>query len=326
MLLAFVGVFLFGCGSDSSNESSAETASIDRDLKIAVSIPSGDHGWTAGVTYWAGQMMEMYPGIEWIYQEADTVEEQQTQLEGMLVQQPDALIILCHRSGPLDTIGKEFSDQGVYIVSVDRGFIDPTIANVFLEGDNSAFGRISAQYIVDRLGDAGGNIIIFEGADSTVNTDRVNGAMEIFNDHPEINILRQVRGEWKAEVAFDITESLMVDLADTKIDAIWASDDDMAEAIERALKEAGRDKDIWILGGAGKQTIIARVMEGDAMFPADVTYPPAMIGQGIHLAISNLRDGLSARLRPVLANHIKIVVELVTQENAKDFYFPDSPY
>jgi len=326
MLLALAGVFLFGCSSESTQEVSAETASISRDLKIAVSIPSGDHGWTAGVTYWAKEVMSMYPDIEWIYQEADNVEEQRTQVENMLVQQPDALIILCHESGPLDGIGKEAADQGVYIVSVDRGFTDPSIADLFLEGDNTAFGRISAEFIVDHLGDAGGNILIFEGATSTVNTDRVNGALKVFAENPQINILRQEQANWSHEQAFDITTTLMVELAGTRIDAIWASDDDMAEGIERALREAGRDKNIWILGGAGKKSIIKRVMDGDPMYPADVTYPPAMIAQGMHWAVSNLRDGMTARLDTFMPKHIKIVVELVTQDNAEKFYFPDSPY
>lgn len=326
ILLAVAGVFLIGCGTDSADKESVETATIDRELKIAVSIPSGDHGWTDGVTYWAKEVMKMYPDIEWIYQEADDVEEQREQIEGMLVQQPDALIILCHESGPLDSIGRDAAAQGVYIVSVDRGFTDPTIANLFLEGDNTAFGRISAEFIVDRLGAAGGNILIYEGATSTVNDDRVNGAMKVFNENPQIKILRQEQANWSSEDAFDITTTLMVELADTRIDAIWASDDDMAEGIERALKEAGRDKDLWILGGAGKKSIIKRVMDGDPMYPADVTYPPAMIAQGMHWAVSNLRDGMTTRLDRFMPKHIKIVVELVTPENAAQFYFPDSPY
>ena len=326
LIIGIVGL-LFGCtgGGDSSTDGGGGSG-VSQDLKVAVSIPSGDHGWTAGVTYWAKEVMDMYPDIEWIYQEADNVEEQRTQVENMLVQQPDALVILCHESGPLDSVGREAKEQGVYIVSVDRGFSDASIADLFVEGDNIAFGRKSAEYIVDKLGSAGGNILIFEGAESTVNDDRVAGAMEVFSNNSQVNILRQEQGNWSQEKAFEITETLMVDLANTKIDAIWASDDDMAEGIERALKEAGRDKDLWILGGAGKKTIVKRVMEGDPLYPADITYPPSMVGFAMHETVSNLRDGSSDTISKFMPRHLKIVVELITPENAENYYFPDSPF
>ena len=329
-LLALLSAFAFfvtGCnsGTDSSG-GSTETASVSRELKIAVSVPSGDHGWTAGVNYWAKEVMAIYPEIEWIYQEADNVEEQKTQVENMLVQQPDALVILCHESGPLDSIGKQAKEQGVYIVSVDRGFTDPSIADLFIEGDNLAFGRKSAEYIVSKLGDAGGNILVFEGMTSTVNDDRVAGAMEVFSENPQVKILRQEQADWNSDKAFSITETLMVDLAGTKIDAIWASDDDMAEGIERALKEAGRDSGLWILGGAGKKDIIKRVMDGDPMFPADITYPPSMVGYAMNLTVGHLRDGTGDRLNKFTPSHLKLVVDLITPENAEKFYFPDSPF
>ncbi len=323
LIFAAIGL-LFGCKSSSGSAGGGGAAASG--IKVAVSIPSGDHGWTAGVVYWANEVMEIYPDVEWIYQEADNVEEQRTQVENMLVQQPDALVILCHESGPLDAIGREAADQGVYIVSVDRGFTDPTIANVFIEGDNTAFGRKSAEYIVDKLGDAGGNILVFEGATSTVNDDRVNGAMEVFKANPQINIVRQEQADWNQEKAFDITTTLMVDLADTQIDAIWASDDDMAEGIERALKEAGRDEGLWILGGAGKKTIVKRVMDGDPLYPADITYPPSMVGFAMHETVSNLRDGSADTISQFMPRHLKIVVELITPDNAEDYYFPDSPF
>ena len=44
---------------------------------------------------------------------------------------------------------------------MDRGLTSP-IADVFLEGDNKAFGRKSAEYIVDRL-KGKGKIVILRG-------------------------------------------------------------------------------------------------------------------------------------------------------------------
>jgi len=67
-------------------------------------------------------------------------------------------------------------------------------------------------------------------------------------------------------------------------------------------------------------------MDKDAMVPADITYPPSMIAAGIHLGASNLRDGKVKFVNQFMPKHITLDVELITPENAKDYYFPDSVY
>ena len=62
------------------------------------------------------------------------------------------------------------------------------------------------------------------------------------------------------------------------------------------------------------------------MYPADITYPPSMIATGIHLAVASLRDGNSKRVAEFLPKHIVMDCEMITPENAKDYYFPESVY
>ncbi len=199
------------------------------------------------------------------------------------------------------------------------------ISGVFRQHDDQrwrATGSLSVETV--KL-NGQGNILVFEGATSTVNDDRVAGAMEVFGANPGIKILKRQQSNWNAEKAFNDAETILVEFAGQKIDAIWAQDDDMAEGIERALKEAGRT-DLWMLGGAGKKTIVKRVMDGDPLYPADITYPPSMIATGIHLAVANLRDGQLDRIRPFMPRHVKIDVELIEPSNAANYYFPDSPF
>jgi ribose transport system substrate-binding protein len=99
----------------------------------------------------------------------------------------------------------------------------------------------------------------------------------------------------------------------------------MALGAEQALKEAGR-KNVWMLGGAGMKDVVKRVMEKDALFPADVTYPPSMIAMGMHLAAASLKDGKSKERAQFVPRHILLDVDLVTPENASNFYFEDSIY
>jgi len=309
-------------GTTGTTGSSTTTASTGKKLRIGVSVPAADHGWTAGIKWWADQAMAMYPDVEWTFQTAENPDKQIKDIETMLVKGLDGMVILATESAPVTPAAKQVHERGVYLVSVDRGFLEP-VADLFVEGDNEAFGRKSAEFMVKQL-NGQGKIVILEGIPSTVNTDRVKAARAVFAANPGIEVLDSQSGMWNREKAQNVMQTMLQ--KHPKIDAVWASDDDMALGVEAALKEAGRDKEMWILGGAGMKEIIKRVMDKDPMYPANITYSPSMIAVGIHMAVANLRDGKQAELKKFMPRHIKLDVDLITPDNAKDFYFADAAY
>lgn len=326
LFVAALGVamgLLAGCQQPSVRQTSSGPApsGSEKRFKVGVSIPAADHGWTAGVGYWAKEAAKLHPDIDWIIEDAKEPNEQISDLENLQNQGVDALVILCTESAPITPIAEKLHDAGILLVNVDRGFTK-SIADVFIEGDNKAFGRKSAQYMVEKLGGQG-SIVILRGINSTVDDDRYNAAMEVFKANPGIKILATERGEWNREKADKAMQNILI--ANPKIDAIWAQDDDMALGAEAALKAAGRDKDVWMLGGAGMKDIVKRVMENDPLYPADITYPPSMIAVGMQTAAGVLRAGKENSLK-YMPKHLMLDVELITPENAKNFYFPDSVF
>lgn len=328
-VLAMIAIALAGCnsgGGEAKNETTGTTASggsqpAGKRFKVGVSIPAADHGWTAGVKWWADQAAKLNPDIDWVIEDAKSPDEQISDLENLQTQGVDAMVILATESAPITPTAKKLHDAGILIVNVDRGFTEP-VADVFIEGDNKAFGQKSAEYIVQKLGGKG-KVVILEGIPSTVNTDRVEAAKAVFAANPGIEVVAQQSGMWNREKAEKVTQDILV--ANPQIDAIWASDDDMALGVEAALKAAGREKSVWVLGGAGMKDIVKRVMDQDVLFPADITYPPSMIAVGVSNAAAMLRMGKD-KAKQFMPRHMKIDVELITPENAKDYYFPDSIY
>jgi len=317
-------------------------------LHIGVSIPAATHGWPAGVGWWAEQSMKDYPDVTWEYQRASNAAEQAGQIEAMVEKGVAGLVVLPFDSDtPLPAI-KKAKKQGVYIVSIDRGLREP-VADLYLAGDNSAFGRKSAEFMVEKLkadaGDKPKNIVILRGMPVEIDRERYDAAMAVFNANKDVvNVLDAQPGNWNRQDAHRVMQTYLTKFND--IDAVWASDDDMALGVEQAIKEASRGGDIWIMGGAGMKDIIKRVMDKDAMYPADITYPPGMIAAGIHLAVANLGDGNEQAIAEKIPAHLKvdkskllkapaaddkqrsltIDVQVVTPENAKEFYFAESVY
>lgn len=311
---------------------------------IGVSVPEATHGWTAGIGHWARQAMEQYPEVEWRFQRATGGAQQVAQIEAMLASGIDALVFLPQDAGEVLPAIRQARRQGVFVVSVDRG-LDEEIANLYLAGDNAAFGRIAAQFMAQQL-DGRGRIAILRGMEVPIDSERYNAAMEVFNGHPEIQVVATQRGNWNRAQAQEVMENILT--GNPRIDAVWASDDDMALGAERAIRAAGRENEMWILGGAGMKDIIRRVMENDRMYPANVTYPPSMIATAIHLAVAEvLYDGDETKIadniphdaaidrqkllsgreqRPESQRELRIDIQLITPDNAADFYYPDSPF
>lgn len=325
LLIGLSVVGIVGCQAKTGQDAGAGDrpgASIGKKLRIGVSIPAADHGWTAGVVWWAREAAKLYPDVEWTISTAENPEKQIKDLETMKVKGVDAIVVLATESAPLTPIAEEIAATDTLLVNVDRGFLKP-VADVFLEGDNAAFGRKAAEFMVEKLGGQG-QIVILEGIPSTVNTDRLSAAKAVFARAPGIRILDSQSGQWNREKALNVMQTML--LKHPKIDAIWAADDDMALGAEQALKEAGRAQGVWLVGGGGMKDVVKRVLDGDPLFPATVTYPPSMIAVGMQQAVSILRDGNRDKLMQFMPRHIKLDVDLVTPDNAKAFYFPNSIY
>ena len=105
-----------------------------------------------------------------------------------------------------------------------------------------------------------------------------------------------------------------------KIDAVWANDDDMLLGVLEAIKQSGRKEIKYALGGNGMKEIIKKVMDGDAVTPVETPYPPSMIKTAIYLTVANLAAQAPVR------GAVKLDAPLITKQNAKEYYFPDSPF
>ncbi|MBX3357168.1 MAG: ABC transporter substrate-binding protein [Phycisphaeraceae bacterium] len=320
MVVVAGAAVLVGAGGEVSAQ--PKEAATSKKLRIGVSVPAADHGWTAGIGWWAQKAMELHPEIDWVYATANNPEKQTADIEDMMVKGVDGLVILATESTPLTPVAKRAHDRGIFIVNVDRGFTEP-VADVFLEGDNKAFGRKAAEFMAQKLGGKG-NIVILSGIPCTVDTDRVTAAMEVFSRYPGIKVLGSQPAMWSREKALAVMENFLTQFP--KIDAVWAADDDMALGAIQAIKESGRQKQMWVFPGAGMKEVVKMVMDKDPMVPANITYSPSMIAAGIHTAVSVLRDGNREKVMQFMPRHLMIDVELITPENAAQYYFPDAVY
>jgi ribose transport system substrate-binding protein len=290
-------------------------------VTIAVSIPAADHGWTGGVVYHAERskvlLEKRYPGLKIVLKTSPDAAKQANALDDLVSgQKLDALVILPYTSDELTDPIRQVKKKGIFITVVDRALTDRTIEDLYVAGNNPELGRISGEYIKKALGGKG-DIVVLRGLPIVIDEER-NKAFDEAIKGSEIKVLDRQYANWNRDDGFKVMQDYLSKYR--KIDAVWAQDDDIALGVLEAIRQAKRDDIKFVVGGAGMKDMVKKVMDGDKLIPVDVLYPPSMISTALDLTVAHFYDQI-----PVQGSFI-VGAPLVTKENAKDYYFPDSPF
>jgi ribose transport system substrate-binding protein len=297
-------------------------ARADNKMVMGVSIPAATHGWTGGVVYWAnrtkGELEKQYPGVKVVVKTAGSATEQANQVQDLqTVNKIDTLVILPFESAPLTKPVAQVKSKGVFVTVVDRGLTDPSAQSAYVAGDNPGFGKVAGEYMAKAM-NGKGNLVILRGIPTVIDNERVDAFNEVMKANPGIKVLDAKHGNWNRDDAFKVMQDYLTRFKE--IDAVWASDDDMAVGVQKAIQQAKRTDVKLVVGGAGSKDYIKKVMDGDKIVTADVTYSPSMIADAMKLTAQARISG-----NPMPPTTI-IPSVLVTKENAAKYYFPNSPF
>jgi ribose transport system substrate-binding protein len=290
-------------------------------VTIGVSVPAADHGWTGGVNYFAQQSIDRlkttYPNVEFVFASAPDAPKQIADIEDMVsTRNIDALVILPGDPDAMTSAIKQVKDAGKFVTVVDRQLSIPGVEDLYVAGDNPGLGANSAAYFKEALPE-GGNIVILRGLPIPIDQQRFDGFMGGI-EGTNIKVLDDEFANWNRDDGFKVMQDFLTRFPDIK--GVWAQDDDIALGAIEAIKQAGRENDMFIVGGAGMQQMLQRVADGDKLVPVDVSYSPAMIATAIELTTSHLVGGIQ------VAGSFVLDSTLITSENAADFIDPSSPF
>lgn len=288
---------------------------------IGVSIPAATHGWAGGLNFHAEQtkarLEQAYPDLKVVLVTAGSASEQANDLEDLVaIHRMDALVILPFESAPLTGPVRNAKRRGVFVTVVDRGLSEPGIQDVYVAGNNAEMGRVSAEYISERL-DGEGKIVVLRGMPTVIDEQRFDGFMSAI-EGSDVEVLDDQYANWNRDDGFTVMQDFLSRFPE--IDAVWAQDDDIAIGVIQAVRQARRQDELFIVGGGGMKDIVKRVMDGNELTPVDVLYPPSMISTAMELTALKFVSG-----SPIEGEYI-LGSPLITQDNAEDYYFPDSPF
>lgn len=301
----------------------AATGAAAEPVNLGVSIPAATHSFMGGINYWANQAKKdleaKHKDLKITIRTAANATEQANQLQDLsTVNKINALVVFPFESAALTRPVANVKAKGAYVTVVDRGLTDTSAQDAYVAGDNTAFGKVPAEYIVKTLGGKG-NVVALRGIPTTLDTERMDAFNAVLKANPDVKLLDAKFANWNRDDAYKVTQDFLTRFKE--IDAFWAADDDMAFGAMRAIEQAGR-KDIKVIfGGAGAKDMVKLIIDGkDPRIQANVSYSPKFIYDAVKLTAE-------ARLKGEKLPATTIIPSvLIDKSNAKDFYFPDSPF
>lgn len=293
----------------------------DKKVTIGVSIPAADHGWTAGVVFHAERMakllMAQHPGLNVIVKTAPDPATQANSVQDLVTRGINALVILPSDPDPLVNAIKEVKNKNIFVALVDRApsTNDNSVRDLYVAGNNPALGATAGEYIKKNTPNA--QVAVIRGLPIPIDQQRQDGFDKAISGS-NVKVLAKQFGNWNRDDAFKVMQDYLTKFP--KIDVVWCQDDDMAVGVLQAIDQAKRTDIQYVIAGAGSKDMVKKVMDGDKLIPVDVLYPPAMVATAMELTVANFYNQA-----PVRGSYI-LDATLVTKANAKDFYFPDSPF
>ncbi|VXC79461.1 ABC transporter substrate-binding protein [Burkholderia sp. 8Y] len=302
--------------------SSASSAFAADKVVLGVAIPTATHGFTGGIVWWANEakkeLEKAHPDLKIIVKTAAGAPEQANQLQDLVtVNKINALVIFPFESASLTQPVMQAKKKGVYVTVVDRGLTDTSAQDAYVAGDNTAFGKLPAEYLAKSL-NGKGDIVALRGIPTTLDNERWAAFEGVMKQHPDIKILDAKYANWNRDDAFKVMQDYLTRFK--HIDAVWAADDDMMIGVLKAIDQAHRTDIKEVFGGAGSKEAVKRIMDGDKLVKADVSYSPKFIYDAIKLTAEARLKG--DKLPPTTI----IPSVLITKDNAKQFYYPNSPF
>lgn len=245
----------------------------------------------------------------------EDINKQISDMQDLITKKVDAIVITAASPTALAPVVEEATEAGIKVVSFDNVVeTEEQVATVGI--DEKEFGRIGAEWLVDKL-DGKGKIVVLNGiAGTATDSLRWGGAEEVFKQYPDIEILGSANASWDYAQGKAAMESMLS--AYPEIDGVWSQGGAMTQGAIDAFIAAGRD--LVPMTSEGNNGAIRAWIENkdkglSCIAPSNPTYTSA----------EALRVVVKALNGEDIPGNVVMDIETVTEENVDQYYRSDMP-
>jgi len=230
-------------------------------------------------------------------------------VEQMIAQKVDAIVIAPADSKALVPVCQRARQAGIMVVNIDNQFDREVLRQngasfPFVGPDNRKGARAVGDYLARKL-KAGDPVLIVEGAPNAFNgTQRALGFMDAMQA-AGVRVVSSQSGYWETDKANQLVAAVVTEHPDLK--AVLCANDSMALGAVAALRAAGRQDGVLVVGFDNIAAARQLVKEGRLLATAD-QHGDQLAVFGIEYALEMLRGQTAPQDR-------ETPVDLVTAES-----------
>jgi ribose transport system substrate-binding protein len=201
--------------------------------------------------------------VHYVPKQPDNVDEQNTMVDQVLKDRPDAVIFI-----PVDDVAmiesvKKLNEAKIPVILVSNPL--PGSFVTYVGADDFEIGYREARYLFENLGGKG-KIVVIEGTPGApTNRERVRGYRRAFAEFPGIEVLGSGVGNYQQPDARRAMEKLLGE--HKHIDAVLSANDSMALGVLEALKAANRTS--VVIGINGILSAVKQIEAGAILASVD---------------------------------------------------------
>ncbi len=235
LIIAMMSVGAVACTPKSPPEPQSKKFKIGFDIYYAGntwSVQSAEE-FKAAAKRHADEIEQVY------YTESESKAEKQiANIEDLISKKVDA-IIMSPISGPgVSRVIDQAVEAGIKVFVTGNEGLETDKYTACVTVDDKAFGRTGAEWLVQAL-DGKGKIIVLNGiAGIQTSAVRWEGAQEVFEQHPDIEVIGQASADWDYAKAKMATANLLA--AHPQIDGVWSQGGEMTRGAVEAFQAADR--------------------------------------------------------------------------------------
>ncbi len=221
--------------------------------------------------------------IQYVPTKPDSIPEQMSQVEDVIVKKPDAIVFTPVDYKALIPGVEKMNAAGIPVVNITDHMAGGKIVS-YVGVDDYKVGVATAQALINALGRKG-NVVVIEGVKGSLsNQDRVRGLTDALKEHAGVKVLASQPGNFQRLNALQVMENLMQSFP--QIDGVLAANDAMAIGAIEALEAANRKA--IVVGINGTAEAVDAIKSGKLL--ASGQADPFMQGcLGMTIAIRALR-------------------------------------
>lgn len=213
--------------------------------------------------------------------------------------------------GPMAAVQK----AGIPVVLVNRKLRgDPYTS--WIGADNFATASGIGEYIVKRL-EGKGTLLMMRGGpeDNSTGNARRDGVLSKVKGTQIQTIIAPAFGGWTEDGGFKVMEDMLA--KHKKIDAVFCENDSMGLGAMKAIRDAGRSKEMLVFGFDGQKEALRQILIGSNYAGTGHNCANTIGRMGFHRLMAILAGATVEKDTP-------FPVRVITKDNVARYYDPDS--